>query len=167
FATRIGTRDKSKALELNPEEKAQLPLFSLFIARATSPELAHRFSSAMDALDWLREQGTASENPSVESQVTALYPNEVPWLKSLLQLFPGSLAYGNIETRGLDSPFAAETYVETALEESLFKAIRERQLRLVILCGNAGDGKTALLQHLAQRFGVPELKSAERLWNAK
>jgi hypothetical protein len=34
---------------------------------------------------------------------------------------------------------------------------------LVVLCGNAGDGKTALLQHLATRFGFGQHASAERV----
>ena len=36
-------------------------------------------------------------------------------------------------------------------------------MRLVILCGNAGDGKTALLQHLARRLGLGDPPSAERI----
>src|SRR5262249_13607274 len=74
-----------------------------------------------------------------------------------LQSYPGSPRWGNRETRGLDTPFAAETYVPTALEESLLEDIRQNRVRLVILCGNAGDGKTALLQHLAQELGLGRL----------
>src|SRR5262249_7221309 len=84
---------------------------------------------------------------------------------SVLQVYPGG-AYGNVETRGLDSTFAVDTYVETTLEDSLFDDILARRVRLTILCGNAGDGKTALLQHLAKRFGVPEFTSAQRIWEA-
>src|SRR5690606_9086579 len=76
-----------------------------------------------------------------------LSEQRVDWLKSLLQSYPGS-RWGNRETRGLDTTFASDTYVPTALEESLLEAIRTARVRLVILCGNAGDGKTALLQHL-------------------
>lgn len=67
------------------------------------------------------------------------------------------------ETRGLDTDFAARTYVETGLEKVIERAIRERRARLVILCGNAGDGKTTLLQHLARRLGMGELKSSRRV----
>ena len=41
--------------------------------------------------------------------------------------------------------------------------IRERRVRLVILCGNAGDGKTALLLHLAARLGLGTHQSSERI----
>jgi hypothetical protein len=67
----------------------------------------------------------------------------------------------------LDSKFAADTYVETLLEETLLRDIRERRVRLVILCGNAGDGKTALLQHLAQQLGLGKHSSADRILQGK
>jgi hypothetical protein len=51
-------------------------------------------------------------------------------------------------TRGYDP----ETYVETKLDHSLIPRILQSQMRLVILTGNAGDGKTAFIQHI---FGMP------------
>ena len=88
------------------------------------------------------------------------------WLRSLLQSYPGS-RWGNRETRGLDTPFAAETYVQSALEETLYEDVRQRRVRLVVLCGNAGDGKTALLQHLAKRLGLGRHSSSERILKGK
>ena len=85
---------------------------------------------------------------------------------SLLQSYPGS-RWGNCETRGLDTDFAIGTYVETKLEETLYRDVRERRVRLVILCGNAGDGKTALLQHLAARLGLGRHTSSERVLQGK
>ena len=90
----------------------------------------------------------------------------VEWLRGLLQSYPGS-RWGNQETRGLDSAFAEQTYVETALEQALHDDVRARRVRLVVLCGNAGDGKTALLQHLAGRFGLERLASSERVLEGK
>jgi serine/threonine protein kinase len=92
----------------------------------------------------------------------ALSPQRVGWLKSLLQSYPGS-RWGNRETRGLDTAFASETYVPTALEETLLEDIRATRVRLVILCGNAGDGKTALLQHLALELGLGRHPSSRRI----
>jgi serine/threonine protein kinase len=91
-----------------------------------------------------------------------LSEQRVDWLKSLLQSYPGS-RWGNRETRGLDSTFAADTYVPTALEESLLEVIKTASVRLVILCGNAGDGKTALLQHLAMELGLGRHRSVARI----
>ena len=89
--------------------------------------------------------------------------NEVPWLKELLQVQPGS-PWGNVETRGLDSNFARDTYVETELDRQVADAIRGKTVSLVILCGNVGDGKTAFLQNLAANLGFPTVHSAERVW---
>ena len=104
-----------------------------------------------------REDAGAAPGAAVERR-----EQSVPWLRSLLQSYPGS-RYGNRETRGLDSDFAERTYVETPLEEVLHHDVRGRRVRLVVLCGNAGDGKTALLQHLAERFGVVRRVSSERI----
>ena len=49
----------------------------------------------------------------------------------------------------------------------MLRDIRERRVRLVVLCGNAGDGKTALLQHLAARLGLGKHKSSERILKGK
>lgn len=102
-------------------------------------------------------------NPSPRAEcAAALSEQHVDWLKSLLQSYPGS-RWGNRETRGLDTAFASDTYVRTALEESLLEAIRTARIRLVILCGNAGDGKTALLQHLALELGLGRHRSVDRI----
>ncbi len=47
-------------------------------------------------------------------------------------------------TRGYDP----ETYVETKLDRNLIPRITSPQTKLVILTGNAGDGKTAFIQHV-------------------
>ena len=104
------------------------------------------------------ESGDANgQKPAEERQ-----KNQVLWLKSLLQSYPGS-RWGNSETRGLDTSFSEKTYVETNLEQTLYRDIIDRRVSLVILCGNAGDGKTALLQHLAKRLGLGNHKSATRV----
>ncbi|MBK7497460.1 MAG: hypothetical protein IPI28_19440 [Candidatus Omnitrophica bacterium] len=93
---------------------------------------------------------------------TELREERVEWLLSLLQSYPGS-RWGNRETRGLDTDFAEQTYVPTNLEETLLEDIQKRRVRLVILCGNAGDGKTALLQHLWAQLGLGRQSSSNRI----
>jgi len=46
-------------------------------------------------------------------------------------------------TRGYDP----ETYVETKLDRNLIARITRAETKLVVLTGNAGDGKTAFIQH--------------------
>jgi len=150
----------------------EYPILAAFIDKATHPEPSQRFSSATEALAALTAPQPAGEQPEKElpqeptetepSRLQDLREHKIEWLRSLLQSYPGS-RWGNRETRGLDTPFAAQTYVETQLEETLEHDIRERHVRLVILCGNAGDGKTALLQHLGTRLGLGKHPSSERL----
>ena len=163
-------------------EREAYPIVAEFLDQATelNPEL--RFSSARDAAAVLTT--TAHLEISTGKPVTLVsakgvlaatdvetkvrverserHENQVHWLKSLLQSYPGS-RWGNCETRGLDTDFAAKTYVETNLEQALFRDIVEGGVSLVVLCGNAGDGKTALLQHLARRLGLGDHTSATRI----
>lgn len=173
-----GHRDKDRGLNWSGIRREDYPILAPFLDRATHPDPAQRFPSVAEALTFLRAAGALQDEQGSEKQAEtspvasgggmAQAPGqpcreeEVEWLRHLLQSYPGS-RYGNRETRGLDTDFAARTYVETGLEKVIERAIRERRARLVILCGNAGDGKTALLQHLARRLGMGELKSSQRV----
>lgn len=68
-----------------------------------------------------------------------------PYLDQFLQFYSQADA-GNGLTRGLETDLAKKTYVSTKLDKELTPAILEGRYRLVILTGNAGDGKTALIQ---------------------
>lgn len=57
---------------------------------------------------------------------------------------------GNGLTRGLDSDLAKRTYVGTKLDRTLTDAVLSKQFRIVILTGNAGDGKTAFIQKVEE-----------------
>ena len=179
-------------LDWREEERSLYPGLADFLDSALSNELQSGFPSAGAALEALRlsiaqerpsgQTGTGTAEDVGPDDVKASVregeegvgdhesvprpgerqPNEVPWLAQLLASYPGS-QWGNSETRGLDSDFARNTYVETDLEAELWEQINERQVGLVILCGNAGDGKTALLQHLAQELGMGCHQSAERI----
>jgi serine/threonine protein kinase len=175
-------RDKGRGLNWNGVDRDAFPTVVAFMDKATNPERKYRFTSAAEALSVLRAsdgekvQPTSGKDktkdalsgmqvPSGETAAgtgTQLREERVEWLLSLLQSYPGS-RWGNRETRGLDTEFAAQTYVETSLESTLLRDIRERRVRLVVLCGNAGDGKTALLQHLAARLGLGRHSSSERV----
>ena len=182
-----GAQAKERGLCWDGVERGEYPTVAEFLDQATDPDPERRFASAADAVAALMPRqsgepgtdepgtdeppGTASsgggtagtaveKNAAIER--AERHANEVDWLKSLLQSYPGS-RWGNRETRGLDTEFAASTYVETNLEQALYRDILERRVRLVILCGSAGDGKTALLQHLARHLGFGDHTSATRL----
>jgi serine/threonine protein kinase len=176
-----GELDKKRGLNWEGVSRKECPILAALLDKATHPDPQLRFANVAEALAALkiqepRETSTAVEERKPEQPEPAATVNRterrgsqpelreqrVEWLLSLLQSYPGS-RWGNRETRGLDTEFAAQTYVETALEETLVRDIRERRVRLVVLCGNAGDGKTALLQHLAARLGLGEHRSSERI----
>ena len=177
-----GALAKKRGLNWEGAERDGYPTVAAFLNQATAPDPEQRFATVADALAVLNpppsaeirpedavkpETGeTIPPEPDIPTDTRAerkeRYENEVDWLKSLLQSYPGS-RYGNSETRGLDTDFAARTYVETNLEQALYRDILERRVSLVVLCGNAGDGKTALLQHLAQRLGRRDHPSATRV----
>jgi serine/threonine protein kinase len=173
-----GTQAKDRGLNWESIDRRQWPILATFLDRATHSDPDRRFDSVADALVALKSQQSKERLSSAEQQglvadISALPDPEagvqeqlreekVDWLLSLLESYPGSL-WGNRETRGLDTDFASETYVETSLEQTLYRDIRQRQVRLVVLCGNAGDGKTALLQQLAAVLGLGRHPSSERV----
>jgi serine/threonine protein kinase len=176
-----GEADKNRGLNWQGISREQYPTLCSFLQRATSPDPQSRFRSVSEALAKLRvaenypassaakdtllarpETAIPLERRDRRESQSGLREQRVDWLLSLLQSYPGS-RWGNRETRGLDTAFSAQTYVQTELERNLERDIRERRVRLVVLCGNAGDGKTALLQHLAVRLGLGDHPSSERI----
>lgn len=81
-----------------------------------------------------------------------LEPDEIgrinynPYVTRLLKLY-SQARRDNSGTRGLDD-IARMTYVQTRLDQALQPAILDGQYRLVIITGNAGDGKTAFIQSM-------------------
>ncbi len=177
-----GAQAKERGLNWDGIPRDQYPTLVAFLDRATNVDVGQRPVSAREAIKLLQlpappaaefHEGPSGTGPDSIAGETAnladavdaseLREREVAWLKNLLQSYPGSPFWGNVETRGLDSRFAVQTYVETELEEALDRDIRARRIRLVVLCGNAGDGKTALLQHLAGRLGLGRHSSSDRI----
>src|SRR4029078_10189013 len=73
-------------------------------------------------------------------------PNTNPFVHHLLTVYSQS-KHSNAGTRGLDV-ISEQTYVETALDRDLLPSVLSGEFSLVIISGNAGDGKTAFLQKL-------------------
>ena len=175
-----GELDKKLGLNWEGVNREDFSTLAAFLDTATHHDPQFRFTRAVDALAALTVQESrtpfaSSEATQNQSQVTnsdstvgeedsqpEMGEQQINWLQTVLESYPGS-RWGNSETRGLDTVFAAKTYVETKLEETLVRDIREHRVQLVILCGNAGDGKTSLLQRLATELGLGNHQSSERI----
>ena len=132
------------------------------VLKAIAPKRADRFGSAIELQAVLRNIRQARRPASETSSDSGSFfwtgsddigepvpPNTNPYVSRLVTLYSQS-SHSNSGTRGLD-PMAAQTYVETALDRELQPALLRGEFRLVLITGNAGDGKTAFLQHLETR----------------
>jgi len=127
---------------------AMVSLMFKAIAPLSSERFAttQAFQSALDSLPALRK---LVQVPTVTLfQQNIEKANYNPYVRHLLTLYSQS-QYTNAGTRGLDS-FSEQIYVETLLDKQLRPAILRGDFRLVIISGNAGDGKTAFIQQMAK-----------------
>jgi hypothetical protein len=128
------------------------------LTKAIAPQRAERFISikefteALDAIAHLRQvsQPIQLSTESLPPTLTnTSKPNFNPFVSHLLTLYSQS-QQTNAGTRGLDA-IGELTYVPTLLDEQLQPAILAGEFRLVIISGNAGDGKTAFIQQLEKQ----------------
>lgn len=155
--------ERRKDLGLAWGDTVAWPRFADFLNRAVHPNPAKRFANASDALQALRKQRGDAPKAVAPIELTR---QVAPRLRQILSAYPGS-RHGNAETRGLDSIFAEETYVETALDRELHQKVERGEADLVVLFGNAGDGKTAFLQRLTHSLTGRQIESKIRLWEGK
>jgi serine/threonine protein kinase len=120
------------------------------LLRAIAPLRSDRYDSAAELLRALRAIGEVHRLPAPKLArlptpvPVAAVPNANPFVTHLQTLYSQS-PVSNAGTRGADS---YGTYVTTALDEHLIPDVLAGDFRLVIITGNAGDGKTAFLERL-------------------
>lgn len=126
------------------------------LTRAIAPRRVERFGSAdsflkaWQAINEFRQPKATSSASSTTTKFGDMTggskprPNTNPFVSYLLTLYSQS-QLSNAGTRGLDKQ-AEQIYVDTAMDRVLAPAVLEGKFRLVIISGNAGDGKTAFLQ---------------------
>jgi serine/threonine protein kinase len=140
--------------------------FADFLLKAVQPRSADRFVSAREMAKALRVipnlHAAAAAGALVISDGANAFPgitlepweigkpNYNPYVTRLLTLY-SQAKRTNSGTRGLDE-IAHLTYVPTRLDTHLTPAIADGKFRLVVVTGNAGDGKTAFLQRVEQYF---------------
>lgn len=130
--------------------------------KAIAPKRADRFASARELQSALANVPAARRaplpitpvppswgQPSNGSSGGPIPPNTNPYVRHLLTVYSQSKR-SNAGTRGLDV-ISEQIYVETALDRDLLPSVLSGEFSLVIISGNAGDGKTAFLQKLEHR----------------
>ncbi|XZE45219.1 methylation-associated defense system protein kinase MAD6 [Pirellulaceae bacterium SH467] len=134
------------------------PEFVAVLLKAISPQRSDRFASAVELRDALStlKQARRIVPPAKDASTTwaeaglgdggVIPANTNPFVNYLLTLYSQS-QYSNSGTRGLDS-LGQKIYVDSALDRELTPTIFAGELGLVLITGNAGDGKTAYLQKL-------------------
>jgi len=132
-----------------------VPALANILLRAVSVDREARYKSArrfrQDLLD-LDNVYLQAESASWTPVDLQLEPGEVgkadynPYVTRFLTMY-SQARRDNSGTRGLDD-VARRTYVETRLDRLLRPAVLDGQFRLVIITGNAGDGKTAFIKTL-------------------
>ncbi|WP_328463492.1 protein kinase [Actinoplanes sp. NBC_00393] len=120
------------------------------LLRAIAPWRSERYASAAEFLTALRSVGDRVHRPMKPATpppvtVPAAQQGTNPFVGFLSSLYSQS-AGSNAGTRSGARPF--DLYVSTALDTRLTEAVLAGRYQLVIITGNAGDGKTAYLQQL-------------------
>lgn len=137
------------------------PDFVELVLKLISPNRSDRFSSSEEVYNAFQKlkQARVRKAPDFDvstswsviglTKLTDLPPNTNPYVDHLLSFYSQS-EVTNAGTRGLDS-LGEQTYVETALDSELLPSVLAGEFSLVIITGNAGDGKTAFLQRLESK----------------
>lgn len=152
---------------VDPREQSTLsnisPEFVDVMLKLIAPSRADRFASAAELLGALAQVPAAQRAPQPVTPMLSTWslhtddsiagsseapvaPNTNPYVRHLLTVYSQSKR-SNAGTRGLDV-ISEQTYVETALDRDLLPSVLAGEFSLVIISGNAGDGKTAFLQKL-------------------
>ena len=147
----------------DPRELSNLgdmaPEFVDVMLKLIAPTRANRFASTLDLQNALGSVPSARRAvPAVDVSSSwavsgmrpqgPIPPNTNPYVRHLLTVYSQSKR-SNAGTRGLDV-ISEQTYVETALDRDLLPSVLAGEFALVVISGNAGDGKTAFLQKLEQ-----------------
>lgn len=134
------------------------PGFIKVLLKAIAPDRAERYAGASElaqalrTLSALRQPDLKKEQQIAAQSLKALAPagapraNSNPFVSYLLTLYSQSRRT-NAGTRGLDA-MGRLIYVPTALDRELQPATLNGEFRLVLISGNAGDGKTAFIQQV-------------------
>lgn len=127
-------------------------LFVETLMRAVAPWRSERYATAAEFLDALRAIGDQIHRPlmapaQVQAPAATHEAGRNPFVDYLRTLYSQSTS-SNAGTRSASGQEPFDLYVPTALDTVLTPDVLKGRYRLVIITGNAGDGKTAYLDRL-------------------
>lgn len=128
--------------------------FADFVMKSLITDNQRRFATAKDMLDALKAIGVGGlmklkKGDVITVSSLAVEQDIVDYINSLYS----QSSHGNSGTRAgiKKSPFDALTYTETKLDKKLIADIESLKYKLIIITGNAGDGKTAFIHQVENR----------------
>lgn len=129
--------------------------FADFLLKSILCDRTKRFKNAEEMLETLHaigEAGIAAQATADPMPVVNHAYTTSDFVKYLNSLYSQS-QYGNQGTRSnkVISPLDSETYIETKLDSELLKDICKGKYKLLIITGNAGDGKTAFIRKIESK----------------
>lgn len=136
--------------------------FSDFLLKAIQTDGSKRFTSAKEMLEALENIGidhVLETLPSEKSVESGAVVGEQDFVKYINTLYSQS-KHGNAGTRASfqSSYYDAQTYTPTKLDRQLIPAVSDGQFKLLIITGNAGDGKTAFIRKIEDAQNSTDLK---------
>lgn len=136
--------------------------FAEFLLKAMSTNSQTRFANAQEMLKALEAIGVDRilEEKSIPSQTQVTTPSEEQDFVSYINSLYSQSKHGNTGTRANFniSQYDALTYTPTKLDKRLIPAVLDGQFKLLIITGNAGDGKTAFIRKIEDDASVAELQ---------
>ena len=141
------SKDPIHPIDRNPRISQK---FATFLLKAISCKKENRFGTAAEMLQALQAIGKdaiLASCPSNNASLTNVNTSE--FIRYLNSLYSQS-RFGNSGTRtgNVNLPLDDATYINTKLDIRLLTAICDGEFRLVIITGNAGDGKTAFVRKI-------------------
>ncbi|UZS00095.1 methylation-associated defense system protein kinase MAD6 [Chondrinema litorale] len=148
----------TNAIELEPRISND---FNDFLMRAISTNSETRFKNAQEMLDALLEIGEEGilERKKEKVEMAVEIEKQDDFVKYINSLYSQS-KHGNSGTRAnFDTNIYDElTYTPTKLDNHLIPAILDGQFKLLIITGNAGDGKTAFIRKIEEDKNISQLE---------
>lgn len=126
--------------------------FADFVMKSIVTDRTKRFKTAQEMYDALVAIGKQGVLKKATSEYTSHRSNDVDIVDYINSLYSQS-RHGNCGTRAgsHSSELDKLTYTETKLDKKLIADIEALKYKLIIITGNAGDGKTAFIRHIEER----------------